>query len=355
MKALLTWLLLAAPVPPQDPPAAPSEPPAAAALLARFAKLSAEQQSDVVRGLERRLQRADDPLLQSIVSQERGKGAYAPVAAPQFFTTDEFAPAATPRRIVEAGSTAHRAATAGMAPLQFLPDLEAGVAFEWRTGAIEWRRELGDRERFANCVRGYAPGADHAVAHVLAALDVDPHQRALAEYFAHLYADRDGRVYAGVPLFDAWNSGRRIEMPDTDGIAFARRVLATRSFTAPIPEGRRRERLYEKIRDAFAEHREHRSLRLCAAATFVSASPAVDPVYEPLVRRCHHLWQQCGRDPAAFARVVQDAGDRTRLIESVDRALAADGEPAEAARRDLADLQRWLRALADHELRRVGG
>ena len=85
---------------------------------------------------------------------------------------------------------------------------------------------------------------------ILARLDTDGDQRRLAGFFEQLYADRDGHVFAGISLYEAWYSGRTVEVPDVDAIAFAQRVLRTQSFVSPIPDGRRRDRLYRQIREA---------------------------------------------------------------------------------------------------------
>lgn len=339
----------------QEPTPAPAGPPAAADLLARFTKLPPDQQELVVRNMERRLQRADDPLLQSVLAMQRGLQTYPAVTVPTWFDTKDYAPVATPRRLVAASDSLHRSSTRGMRERQFLPDLQTEVVYDWRQGAAARRpAELTDAQRFANYVHGYVPNADHAIARILQLLDTDKAQRQLGDYFAHLYVDRDGRVFEGVTLFAAWSSGGVIEMPDTDGIAFARRVLLDRSFVSPMPADRKRDRLYEQVRTAFAEHREYVWLRLVIAATFVCADPQLDETYLPLVRRGHFLWQQCGRDPQALAKRLSAAGDRSTLLEEVDAAIASQVEIVDTVRGDLADLQRYLRKLADYELGRAG-
>ncbi len=352
----LLGALLGNVLPPQTPAEAPAEPPTAEQLLTRLARLPTDAQELVVRNMERRLQRADDDLLQSILSMERGMGSYPAVTTPTWFATMDYAPVATPRQLVAADASRHRAATRGMRELEFLPDLNAAVVFDWRQGkAAKVGRELTDTQRFANYVHGYAPGADHAIARILQILDNDPRQRLLGDYFSHLYCDRDGHVFAGVSLFAAWSSGQQIEMPDTDGIAFARRVLQNRSYTAPLPADRRRDQLYEQIRTAFAEHREYVSLRQCLAATYVCADPKVEATYQPLIRRGHFLWRQCERNPEALAKRLAEAGDRTELLRQVDAAIASGIEIVDSVRGDLADLQRYLRVVADYELGRAGG
>lgn len=324
-------------------------------LLERFGRLDAAARSEVVRNLERRLARADHELLQAIQSMQKGKGAYALQSDRVWFEPAQFAPSARPRTLLGAGTPEHQRATRGMQGERLLSDLEAAVVYDWKIGAcVRTATDLTEQQRFANLARGYAPGTDHAVAQVLAALDTDPTQRRLGDYFEHLYADRDGGVFAGITIYDAWRSGIRIEMPDTDAIAFARLVLDTRAVVDPIPADRRRERLYARIADAYVVHHEHRTLRQALAAAFVAADPVLDPNWQTLVERAHWLWQTVGRDPAAMAARLSRSADRGAVIKEVDAALAKDNEPMATHRRSLAGLAAFLRACVDEALRTAG-
>jgi hypothetical protein len=334
----------------------PGPAPTAADLLARFGKLDPERRTTVARAIERRLQRSNDAVLQRIVSRERGSGAYPLRQPATWYDTAELAPVATPRQAVQPGAALHTASTRGMVAFEFLPDLHTHVVYDWGLGkAVRGPHELSDDQRFANCVHGYPPGTDHAVAQVLEAMDTDPAQRRLGSYFEHLYADRNGKVFVGVTLFAAWSSGRQIEMPDTDAIAFARHVLDTRSFTAPIPDDRRRERLYQQIRDAFASHREYRTLCCAAAAAFVAGTPRLDETYQPLVKRCHWLWVQCDYDPKVFAERLRKAADRSQFLREIDASIRGTMDTIDATVRDLQDLADWQRRQAARELDAVGG
>ncbi len=340
-------------------PAAPVPPdvaPSATALCERFHALDAAARTNVLRSLDRTVQRMDDAATQRIVAPARGRSAWPPTDPARWFAPADYAPLMTPRTVVDANAAAHREATRAIPRALVVADLDAGVEYDWGTGRIvQSAREPDDERAFANLVRGYPPGADEAIAGVLAVLDTTPAQRPLAAYFDHLYADRAGHVFAGVTLFDAWSSGSQIEMPDTDVIAFAREVRRDRSYRSPIPADKRRERLYEGIRSAFAEHREYRSLRIALAATFVAADPAIDATWRNLIPRCHWIWAQCGDDPDAVAKYLAKAGDREHLLLEVDAAMTKDSRAAERRRLDLIDLAEHLRRLADRETARAGG
>jgi len=330
--------------------------PEAKELIARHTKLDAERRSNVVRNMERRLQRESDETLQRIQSAQQGKAAYPVASQPVWFDEGIFATGAAARSLVAQDSETHRRMTRGMHPFEFLPNLVAGVYYDWRQGvAVRRPTDLTDDERFANYAHGYTHGTDHLVAQVLAALDKDPMQRRLGTYFEHLYADRNGAVFAGVSLFDAWRAGTTLEMPDTDAIAYAQLVLGTQSFVAPLPDNRRRDRLYDKMNEGYTSHRDYRTLRLAIAASFVAATPRIDATYEPLVARCHWLWQKHDLDLAKVRDYVLGTADRAEFMKRVDEAMKTEGDLVTARRTVLTDIATFLRALADRELRAANG
>jgi hypothetical protein len=325
--------------------------PTPTALLERCRALTPERRAEVVRTLEQRLVRDRNEHLQRIQSSARGAAAYGKPEPSVWFEPSEFAPIAAARHLVAAGTTAHRSNTAGMRPFACLPELHGVVHYDWgRAVAVHGSDELGADQRLENYANGLPPAADQAVARALAVLDQDPRQHRLAAFFEHLYADRQGQVFAGVTLFDAWRAGTVVEMPDTDAIAFARQILGSRAFVSPIPADRRRERLYEQVREAFSEHREYRTLRLALAATYVAAHPTLDATYQDLVPRCHWLWQESGEDPRRLAERLAATKDRTTLLREVDARLQEDSAPAEQRCQELEEMATHLRGLVDADI-----
>lgn len=313
--------------------------------LAHFAKLPAEQQAALVDAIERAILGDDEPIVQRLRVSTGSKGK--PAAAVPWFDTATYAPSAAARHLVTADDPAHAAATRGIQGLDFGPTILAATTYDWRTGALTSRgKELTPTERLTNYLHGLPPNLDFAIAQTMATLDNDPEQRRLADYFGHAYADRDGRVFAGVTLFDAWHSGKLVEVPDTDAIAFARHLLGTAAFVTPIPADRRRARLYEKVRDGFAAHRAYRTLRLALAATFAVADPSVGDDYEPMIRRCHWLWQHCNNDPAVVANFLASTGDRSDALHQIDAVAGSDSSTAEARRAALRTLASKVSRIA---------
>ena len=332
--------------------------PSPASRLQAYTALVPEQRAAVVRSILRRMQREPHEAVQRIVGRERGLASYAKPAAAAWFDPKVFAPVAPARTLVSQGDGRHRQATAGMQAPRFLTDLRRAVDFDWATGkSVRVGAEPDDDAVFANLARGYLPATDHAVAQILEVLDDEPRQRQLAQWFEHLYADRNGMVFEGVSMFAAWSSGKKLEMPDVDVIAFARTILTTESFVSPIPDGRRRDRIYRQIQDAFAEHRAARSLRLALAAAFVHAQPDLDPAWTALLPRCQYLWARHGFDAGALQKALAGS-DRGKVLDDTDRVLRDDPTARalqEQTRTQLHDVRVWIDELLDTELAKVSG
>lgn len=290
----------------------------AKALVQRFDALPKERQSAVLRAVEERLASCDLPARAAQQEAARAAANAGPLRPRPFHDPATFAPVAPRRVVVPTTDARHRQVRTDFPPVRILRDLSPDVIYDWLDGAPALVPvPLDERQRFANLAAGYAPEAARAVAGVLTVLDRDGDQRALAAWCDHLYADRDGRVFDGVTLYEAWYSGQLVEVPDVDAIAFARNVLETQSFASPIPDGARRARLYDQIRAAVKKHREYRTLCEAAAAAFVAAVPELDPTYEPLLLRMHLLWGECGQDADEFAKRLT-ADDRSELLRQLD-------------------------------------
>ncbi len=342
-------------LPPQE---SPPPVPGADELIAAFQKLTEDDRQTVWRGVERRLQRETDPLLLRTFGRQRGLAAYPAMTPPHWHLAQDFAPGvAKVRTTADPQGATFRALRQQYPPMRCLDDLQRAVGYDWSAGkAARTGIELTADQHFQNAARGFPPGADHAVAQILELLDTDPRERQVAAYLEHSYADLDARVYPGVSLYECWYSGRRVDVPDVDAIPFARTFVKTQSFVSPIPEGRRRERLYQQIKDAAFAHRQYRTLRQAAAAAFVAAEPVFDPTYQPLIDRFHYLWATVDDEPKKLAELLAGTRDRQELLDQVDQKVRADAaalELREGHKQDLQRLAEWLRGLCQQELAKV--
>lgn len=314
----------------------------AKALLQRFDALPKERQAEVLRAVEERLSSCELPARTSQLEAAKAAASAKPARDRPFHDPQVFAPVAPARIVLTSSDARHQRVRAEFPRVRILRDLAADVTYDWLDGVPTLcASPLDERQRFANLAAGYLPEAARAIAGVLTVLDRDGDQRTLAAWCDHLYADRDGRVFDGVTLYEAWYSGQIVEVPDVDAIAFARNVLETQSFTSPIPDGARRDRLYDQIRAAVRKHREYRTLCEAAAAAFVAAVPELDPTYEPLLLRMHLLWGECGQDANAFAAKLT-ADERMELLRQLDDRIE-NGDALRLAK----ESQEERRALAE--------
>lgn len=290
----------------------------AVSLKKRFDALPDASQPTALSDALRRIGELQDPTLLRVEAYGDPAASFPAQKERVHHSPAEFAPVAPDRKRIGAEDPRNKRVRTEFPRVRLLRDLAPQVAYDWLHGeAAALPTPLSTRERFANLCAGYPPSADRAVARLLAVLDRDADQRDIASWSEHAYADRDGRVFDGITLYEAWYSGRVVEVPDVDAIAFARRILVTDAFVSPIPEGHRRDRLYDQIRATLKKHREYRTLCESAAAAFVAAEPELDPTYQPLVDRMQLLWSEHGNDPDSFAKKLTES-DRAELLAQLD-------------------------------------
>lgn len=311
----------------------------------RFAMLGNLQKAVVLRRIVTRLAAEPDPHLQRILGHDRPLDELPEAATPGWNRAEDWAPGVAPaRQLVREGEPKHQRVRAEIPRLELLPGLHRAIHYEWASGRIVqrgWR--LSWDEIYENLLLGYPPGTDAALADALAALDREPAAREPARMLASTYADLNAQVYEGITLYEAWYSGKTIDIPDVDAIPLGRVLLGDQSFRSPIPADARREDLYRRIRDVATHYKRYRTLREAAAVAYVAAAPPFDPVYAPLIPRFHLLFALHGERLPDVAAVLEAQPDREKLLAHID-ALVRGEEAAFAAREER---QRKLAGMAD--------
>ena len=190
-------------------------------------------------------------------------------------------------------------------PSARLPGWPAWV-YDWGTGEVLRTADWEDPGLvFENALAGLPPRAALAEALVARALD-DGTQRVPLAAFGHAYTDREGNVFPGLTLYDAWSSGADMEMPDVDVLGVVHDVLGERKrWKAPVPP-RQHDALYAAVADAFGRARAHRALREALARTYLRGSPPLPEPYPLALERLHGLWEEHASMPAELARALPD-------------------------------------------------
>jgi hypothetical protein len=292
----------AKPSPKQKPGDAPPAAPSDRDLERAWKRLSAEEKVEVCEWFAQEtkwLEGFQAQLVRFVLErQERDAGTWPAAEPPPFFDPAVHAAA----DVIERKELAPTSPLLKQKRERFfakVPRPRLSSAWEYDYGTRELRRtpKLDDPERiFANALHGFAPGLDLAQALVEQALD-DGSQQALLGAFAHAYTDREGRVFSGMTLYDAWSSGSEIEMPDVDCLGIVHTVFDDWStWVAPVP-ATRQDALYDRIGELFQDARRHRGLRQALAQCFLVADPELRDGYAASLVELHALWESAASTP----------------------------------------------------------
>jgi len=178
--------------------------------------------------------------------------------------------------------------------------LVAGWRYDYSSGEVVRVGDEFDPERiFESGLSGLPPDLDLAEALVERVLD-DGSLREVHSAFGHGYADRYGKAYPGVSLYDVWCSGAEMEMPDVECLGIVHDLYDDwDTWVAPVAE-REHDALYARIGQEFAKARRHRGLRTALARAYLIGAPVMRDGYGPSTDRLHALWNRHKSDATAL-------------------------------------------------------
>ena len=277
---------------------------------------------------------------------------------PPFYDPGEHTPGQGARRHVldpHSSRVRRQRAEFGLVPVPGAPIV--AYRYDWASGEIRRRASpLRPNELFENALAGYLPDYGLARAILLARLDDGSLRKEMAG-FGHAYADRAGNVFPGITLFDAWASGKTIEMPDVDTLGLVHDLLGDwKRWTAPVPPAQHDE-LYATLGELFVPVRRARALRETAADLYLTADPIPPGLYLPAADVIGAAWVEVEYKPTALAKELP-APDEINAWIAARRGAARDHDAArldfEARRALLRREASWPRALLVKVLRGLG-
>lgn len=231
-----------------------------------------------------------------------------------------------------------------------------------------WRYDWGRREVvclgefqsaqhvFDGALAGFAPQVDFAQALVERELDDGSRQTILAA-FEHAYTDREGWVYPGLTLWDAWSSGSEFEMPDVDVLGLVATITGKPpKWKAPVPESQH-DALYAFVGEFFGQARAARGLREAFARTYFVGQTDLGDAWMPHLLRLHGLWEERQSDPSALAAELAKSKDPLDVLPRWARRFDKDAKRNEKARTRIATLdhdRQQVRALLVRILEEYG-
>ncbi|MEX1025418.1 MAG: hypothetical protein WD226_10120 [Planctomycetota bacterium] len=258
-------------------------------------------------------------------------GLSPPPAPIPHFDCETHAPAQIiPRRSLAPDSKEVEAARRRFLPTQSSRQPERAWSWDWPRGTLRKHSDVDDTDRvFRNALRGLVPDFDLAHALLLGRLD-DGAERTVLAAFGHAYTDRLGGVYPGVTLYDAWNSGATMEMPDVDILGVLHTVLDYRKVRAPIPV-RQQDPTYAKVGELFVRARRYRSLREALADTYLDGEPFDRNGFGGVLLNLHGLWETVASDPARLE--LPGVDERDAWLDDLAKRLKDEALWTKALRR----------------------
>ena len=266
----------------------------------------------------------------------------------QYFDPKEHAPGdPIPRRWLEPDDARAQAELKRMVAKRAAPPLSTAWRYDWGTRTVVRSAEFQSPEHvFQLALAGLPPQSDLAIALIERALDSGEEQVALGA-FGHAYTDREGWVFPGLTLYDAWCSGQEIEMPDVDNLGLVHTITGKRGrWKAPIPASEH-DPLYELVGEHFERVHRYRGLRSALAQSYLTGSARLEAAYLPHLLRLHGLWEQCESDPSKLAPLMPSSEDSAKYLQGVAKKFDKDGKKVGAAK------NRW--ATLDADAQKVRG
>ncbi len=255
------------------------------------------------------------------------RGQYPAAAAPGWYDPEVTAPGQPiARKLVPADDKRNLTQRKRFGRSLPARSIRSGWAYDWTvSGIVRLPGEDDPARFFANALAGFPPELDLAEAIVTSILD-DGSRSAAAIAFGHLYTDRNGGAYQGITLYDAWDSGNQIEMPDVDTLGLAGDLLGElrRGWVAPMAE-RQHPILYPLLEERFVDLQRYRSVREAIARTHLSSSPTYSGGYTPgNLESFHAFWERHASDPNAAAEQAPEPEAWTSFLTELVESLSED-------------------------------
>lgn len=297
-------------------PAKPKPPPAADVRAQKaFDGLEPSERKDVIDFLEGELEHLTTFQMSlvrwSFKHQDRDPLMWPAARETPFFDPAKHAPAQPIARQRLAATDSR--AQAALRDMRIPEDRRAWV-YDWGTGDVLHHVQRDTAERaFERALAGMPPRLDLVNALLERALDDGSQRKSLAA-FGHAYTDRAGNVFPGITLFDAWKSGREIEMPDVDALGIVNTVLDDWTTWTSVVPAEKHDALYARIGELFQPAKKHRELRGAIAATFLVGAPPLCCGYEATLDNFHSLWEDCASTPETLAQRLPPAAQAQEFL-----------------------------------------
>lgn len=292
-------------------------------ILERFRDLPAEDQDRVAAAIWAAVLAQDHPGCRAAAAlAAQTRAAKAPILEPEparAYAPAEFAPAlGLKTKVWQPADSAWRSLHRSFFGSSKIPPPPAGL-WSWdpgRDALIRPQQTPGRDQEVQAALQGAWPPDGRMRAWALGALDAQPELNPVADYFEHAYRNREGGVYAGIRLWDVWDSGRTFEVSDVEAIAWLRSVGGDAATVSPIPASRHLQ-IYARIKESFAAWREHWALRQALAARMISPWTQPEALYVGATDALDTAWVLCEHDPDRMNALLAAHPGRDAFLQAV--------------------------------------
>jgi len=146
--------------------------------------------------------------------------------------------------------------------------------------------------------------------------DFDP----IADYFEHIYRDRNGKVYDEIRLYDMWNSQVEFGISDVESIAFLRNIEKSDRFKSPI-NASDHDGIYKKIEAQFTAYREYRELHHALAQRMVDPYGIVPRIYAEIAPNLDQAWILMGHSSRRMSTFLKQHPTRKDFLAAVAKRI----------------------------------
>lgn len=196
------------------------------------------------------------------------------------------------------------------------PNRYATWAWDYSNNQFFEETRAKPRDTVIAMLAGRWPDSGKFSAFAEGSLDFEHEFDPIADYFEHVYRDRNGKVYDEIRLYDMWGSQVEFGISDVESIAFLRHIEGSDGLESPIAASEH-DGIYEKIKARFAAYREYRDLHHALAQRMVDPNGSVPLIYGEVAPAFDQAWILMGHSSRRMATFLKQHPTRKEFLAAV--------------------------------------
>ena len=296
----------------------------------RIIQFSKEEQAAFLLHVEEAVFALDHPLAKALTNLKTQSVKFAKLKPreEQWYSAKQYAPALKLRtKVYKAKSPGWKRISRQFFGKSLPPSFDQGIQWDYgRDGILtpEENKSLSPVDAIHQYWLGHLAEQGHWIAATTGILDHDSNMDSVADYFAHCYRDRAGKVYPGMSLGDVWGSGEEIEVSDAESVAFMQLVLEDYKIKSPIPK-RLHDGIYSIIKDSYKEWRDYQQIRDGLAQRFLNPKDPPLGVLSSQGETFDVAWELTDNKPKVMRELLKLHPTRKKFFTEIAR-LQKQGE-----------------------------